>query len=156
MRHSFIFTLTIIAGILVSVSSCIKEADEPVIGCEPRPQLVLPLNIVDAATSENLFFSATPRYQVKDLYFFRKADVNRKDTIRPTVYGNANVKVFLVPLKIQSTGDTLIMKTGNHADDAIIYSVKNVNGDCPYTTLYNVLYNGSELAASGSGYIIKR
>ncbi|WP_295772138.1 hypothetical protein [uncultured Mucilaginibacter sp.] len=156
MRHNFIFTLAIIAGILVSVSSCIKEVDEPVIGCEPSPQLVLPLNIVDATTSEDLFFSATPRYQVKDLYFFRKADANRKDTIRPNVYGNANVKAFLVPLKLQTTGDTLIMKIGTQADDTIIYSVKNVSGDCPYTTINGVLYNGSELVANESRYFIKR
>jgi hypothetical protein len=156
MKNTIIFRFALFIGISIFTFSCIKDADEPIIGCEPSPPLMLPVNVLDAGTSEDLFFSATPRYPVSDLYFFRKADISRKDTIRPTVAGNANVKVFLIPLKNTAVGDTLIMKIKNQADDTIIYSVKNGNGDCPYITIDKVSYNGTELAPIESRYFIRK
>lgn len=156
MKHTIIFRIALLAGISVFTLSCLKSADEPVIGCEPSPPLMLPINVLDASTSDDLFFAVSPRYTVSDLFFFRKADVSRKDTIRPRVIETANIKVFLVPLKVQATGDTLIMKIKNQIDDTIVYSVKHFNGDCPYTTLDKVLFNGTELVSNEARYFIRK
>lgn len=135
MKKSPFVKVALLISISVFTFSSIKKNDELITGCEPRPALSLPVNILDIKTSEDLFFSSTPKYQLKDLYFFNKSDAARKDTIRASVINNinnANIKAFLIPLTISTGDNVLIMKIKDNADDTIILSVKEIKGECSY------------------------
>jgi hypothetical protein len=128
--------------------SCIKDNKEQPIGCEPRPLVVLPFNVLDASTKQDLFFSATPRYAISSLYLFRKKDKARKDTIRPIIFGPDTNRVFTVPVTNGVAQDTLLMHVGTNPDDVIIYTIKNQISECSSLTLDKVFFNGTQIISS--------
>ncbi|WP_345949310.1 hypothetical protein ABDD95_20915 [Mucilaginibacter sp. PAMB04274] len=154
MKYLLTAKLVCMTCIIMSLSSCIKNAEQSPIGCEPHPELVLPVNILSAATQEDLFFAASPRYQTSDLFFFRRSDVARKDTLRARVIGNTTgtIRVFLIPVRNGAGRNTLIMKIKDQPVDTIIYSVQNNDGDCPYLSLNTVFFNVKSLQPTEGRY----
>lgn len=148
MKNTFILKFVIAIFISISVVSCMKDDKEQPIGCEPAPVLSIPFNVLDASTGQDLFFSASPRYQTSSLYFFRKKDQARKDTIRPMIWGTGANRVFGVQVTNAITQDTLLMKIAANPDDVIIYNTKNGTGECPYLIFDKVLLNGTLLTAN--------
>lgn len=148
MKQSILIKYALVIFISVTVSSCLKNPAEQPLGCEPAPPLVLAFNVLDAGTGQDLFFSSSPRYPVSNLYFFRKKDQVRKDTIRPAIVEIGTTRIFTLAVTNLVGQDTLLMRIFSNPDDQIIYSMKNGTGECPYLTFDKVLLNGTTLTAT--------
>lgn len=156
MKNSFLLKCAIAICIPVIAISCIKNTKEQSLDCEPAPVAVLPFNVLDSTTGQDLFFAASPRYPTNSIYFFNIKDKLRKDTIRPVVAGTGNNRVFTVPVTNAVTQDTLLMKIAANTDDVIIYNFKNGTGECPYLSLDKLSLNGTTIVSSQGKYVFTK
>ncbi|WP_123921396.1 hypothetical protein [Chryseobacterium viscerum] len=120
------------------------------------PPVYLNFNVVDSSTGQDFFFSATPAFALKEMYFFKTKDVNRKDTIRPVIEGTAGARIFKLSLDIPKSQDTLIMKIGNKPEDKLVSKFKRTQEVCPVWVIDKIFVNNLELTATQGKYQIKK
>jgi len=124
---------------------CSKSNDEK-IGCtfEIKP-VFLNFNVIGAESKKDLFFSADPTYQIKDIYFFKVKDTAKKDTIRPSVEGGGTERTFKISPDNKLLADTLMMHIGETPVDKLVVRFKNSDGPCPNPIIGEVLLNDAKL-----------
>lgn len=155
MKSIFSFWLLFVI-VSVSISSCSKN-DSVTNNCTAQVNpIIINFNVLDKATNQNLYFSPNPRFQTKDLYFFKKIDVARKDTIRPIITGSGTSRYFQYASDYTSLQDTLVLKTGNLSDNTLVYTIEKTDNKCPNYKLATVNFNGSALSPSSERYILIR
>lgn len=119
----YIFALFLLATILIS---CAKKSDV-IIGCNNSlPPVYLNFTVIDSSTGQDLFFSGSPVFGIKEMYFFKTKDIARKDTIRPTIEGSGASRSFKLSLDNTKLQDTLVMKVGNKPEGKLISKLKKV------------------------------
>lgn len=148
-----VLALSLSATVLIS---CAKKSDI-ITGCTLviRP-VHLNFNVVESSTGQDLFFSATPILGLKEVYFFKTKDVNRKDTIRPAIEGTGTGRTFKLQLDNTKLQDTLIMKVGNRPEDKLVSKFKNSEEVCPNPIIDKILVNDLELTANQGKYRIRK
>lgn len=153
MKNIFPFWLPFFI-VAVSISGCSKS-DSTINVCTLQVNPIsINFNVVDKATNQDLYFSSSPRFQTKDLYFFKKKDLIRKDTIRPTITGTS--RYFQYASDYASLQDTLVLKIGNLSENTLIYTIQKTDSECPNYKLGTIMFNGSVLSASSEKYILLR
>ncbi|AZB25156.1 hypothetical protein [Sphingobacterium multivorum] len=124
---------------------CSKSNDEK-IGCTFQiTPVFLDFNVVGAASGKDLFFSADPTYQIKDIYFFKVKDTAKKDTIRPSVEGTGTERIFKISPDNKLLADTLMMHIGETPVDKLVVKMKNSDGPCSNPILGEVFLNDVKL-----------
>lgn len=139
--------------LLSAITSCSKNNTETKNCTLQLNPININFNVVDKNTNQDLYFSSNPRFQTKDLYFFRKTDVARKDTIRPTITGTGVERSFQYTFQYTSFQDSVILHTGNLSDNTISYAVKKTDDVCTQYKVSTVSSNGSTLIPSSGKYI---
>jgi hypothetical protein len=147
----FIIILTIL-----SLSACLKDTRDDTLVCEIPVTPYAAFKVVDQSSGEDLFFTATPKYQLKDFYAFTTQDKARHDTIKPKIYGTGTDRLFLIPLDYSKTKDTLIIKVANTPDDQFIYTVKKDLNPCGGSALDQAYFNNDAIVTTDGRYIIKK
>jgi hypothetical protein len=151
---SIILPFLLVFGILLSVSiaGCSKS-NEDAINCTLQVNpVILTFNILDKLTKEDLYFSPNPRFKIKDIYFFKKKDVSRRDTLRPTINGSGTDRTFQYTTEYNTLKDTLTMKMGGLSDDSLTYTIETTNNPCTNYRLSNVTFNGSIISPTFDKY----
>lgn len=151
MKNVFSLWLLFFVLVLASISGCSKNSDTNNCTLQVNP-IVINFNVVDKATNQDLYFSTSPTFQTKNLYFFKKKDIARKDTIRPIITGQGTARFFQYNIDYTSLQDTLILKTGNLPDNTLIYTAQKTDTTCPNYNLTTVNFNGSVLTPSSNKY----
>ncbi len=144
--------LILAAGAGLLFSACIKN-DGKVCSIMPSPKPVN-FNVVDASTRQDLFFSANPQFALKDLYFFRRADKSRKDTIRPEVLGSGNSRYFRYDLSNIAPKDTLYVKVGNLPDAILVYHTIPTGRPCTADLFDKLFFNGLVVKPNEGGVYV--
>lgn len=143
------FSATILMG-------CTKKSDNIIICTQSIPPVYFNFNVVDSSTGQDLFFSATPAFGLKEMYFFKTKDVNRKDTIRPVIEGTAAARTFKLMLDNIKLQDTLLMKIGNKPEDKLVSKFKRTQEVCPAWVIDKIFVNDLELIPTQGKYQIKK
>ncbi|WP_432709944.1 hypothetical protein [Pedobacter sp.] len=152
MKYSHSFYLFFITIGMISILGCAKDDDEPINCTLQVAPVIINFNFIDKTTSEDLYFSTNPRFQIRDLYFFRKKDVAMKDTIRPSVIGSGTGRSFQYNADYSKLNDTLILKTGNLSEDTITYIIEKTNTPCLNYKLGSVTFNGAIVSLSSEKF----
>ena len=154
MKSIFSFWLIFVIA-LASIPGCSKN--DATYGCSAQVSpIIINFNVLDKATNQDLYFSSNARFQTKELYFFKKKDAARKDTIRPTITGTGANRYFQYTSDYTSFQDTLVLKTGNLPENTLIYTIQKTDGDCPNYKLGTVSFNSSALSPSSEKYILMK
>ncbi|MDB5090796.1 MAG: hypothetical protein JWR09_4790 [Mucilaginibacter sp.] len=149
MKPSFISKCAVALCIPFIAISCNKNIEQQQPGCDlVMLATVIPFNVLDASTGQDLFFSSSPRYQTSSLYFFSIKDKTRKDTIRPAVVETGAGGVFTIPFNYNVPQDTLLMKVATNPDDVIIYTRKKGTDACAAYMLDKVFFNGTQITSN--------
>jgi len=141
--------------LLLMVSACSKD-NETSACLTYIPPAYADFNVVSSQTDEDLFFSNTPTYKIKELYFFKIKDKLRKDTVRPDVVGAGAARYFKIELNNLVPSDTLVLKIANNPDDSFIYTIKKTDEECPNYILDKAFLNNKELATDNGKLILKK
>ncbi|KPE49091.1 hypothetical protein [Chryseobacterium indologenes] len=123
-----------------------SKSNEEKIGCtfEIKP-VFLNFNVLGAESGSDLFFSNTPAYQIKDIYFFKVKDTAKKDTIRPSIEGAGNERSFKISPDNKLLADTLIMHIGENPADKLVVKMKNSEGPYSNPIIGEVFLNDAKL-----------
>jgi hypothetical protein len=139
-----------IGFVLLLLSACVKKEEEKLACVLSVRVLLLNFNVVDASTQQDLYFSANPRFSTKDIYFFKKADQSRRDTIRPNIVGVGNNRYFSIPLSYNPE-ETFILKTGNLTENNVAVRISKTENVCTDYQVEQVTFNGSLINAGNNG-----
>jgi len=134
---------------------CTKNSERAIICSQSIPPLYLNFNVVDKSTGADYFFSPTPAFSIKDMYFFKIHDVTRKDTIRPDVDGIGLSRSFRLRLDNTKLNDTLIVKVGNTPESRLIHKLKQSQDVCPEYVIDKILFNDLEIPSVNTKYILR-
>lgn len=153
MKNSFLLKYSLTICIAIVAVSCNKNTSKEIVGCDlALSPLILPFNVLDVNSGQDLFFSTSPRYETNAIYFFSIRDKTRKDTIRPAITGTATNRIFTVQINNTAIKDTLLMKVATNPDDIIIYEVKKGDGPCGGLAFDKVYFNGTQLTANNGKF----
>ena len=143
--------------LLTMIISCQKLASPKEFGCLALvTPAYLKFNVIDKNSGQDLFFSASPKYQIVSLYLFEKNDKTRKDTIRPDVIGTGPSRYFKLRLNNTVLKDTLIFKIAPNTDDELMSIFKLTDGQCPQPIVDKAYFNGVMLTANQDIYTINK
>ena len=149
MRKKTTWLVVTMAFIVLMLSACAKKEEDRIACVLSVRVLLLNINVVDAATQQDLYFSNNPRFSTKDIYIFRKGDQSRKDTIRPDVVTEGNNRFFRMLIGY-GPEDTYILKTGNLTDNIIVTKIGKTETVCSDYLVEQVTFNGSVVKAKDS------
>jgi hypothetical protein len=141
---------------VVFFASCIKDSTwEPEIACDPQEPYAV-FQVVDKVSGTDLFFGTDARYKLNQLYAFKSTDKKHTDTIKPKIFSTATERVFLLPLNLARSADTLILKIADTPEDLLVYTSKPSGGVCQGHTLNKIFFNTVELQPSAGKFLLKK
>lgn len=144
-------------AVITLLSACTKINDkEQVLGCDPVTSYAR-FQIADKLSGEDLFFSANPKYQLKDINLFKSSDKSYKDTIKTLVGGSGgSERYFLLRLNFNKPKDTLVVRIADTPNDQLIYTVKRANNPCEGDEIGQAYFNNTEVVIDKMKLIFKK
>lgn len=152
-KDKFAVWSSLLAFILILNVSCSRNEDYSRNCSFQLSPIKVNFNLVDKTTNEDLFFTSNARFSTKDLYLFKKKDVARKDTIRPSITGSGTNRSFQYVADYYPLQDTLILKTGNLPDNLLILTSEKTTSGCTNYKLSSVSFNGATIGLLQDKYI---
>jgi hypothetical protein len=154
MNRTYAAFFTILSAVFFA--SCIKDSTyEPEIVCDPTEPYVA-FQVVDKVSGTDLYFSTDAKYKLNQFYAFKSSDKKHTDTIKPKIFSTATERVFLLPLNLARSADTLILKIADTPEDLLVYTSKPSDGVCHGHTLNKIFFNTVELQPTAGKFLLKK